>query len=244
MIDALARGRTLEQIRLQGFAEKRLEGSRLAAVELGMLKASGRLTDLGTRFALADAQARSELLRGALMGYGPYAAVLSAAKAGEVGDETEADWIARLWSTAGFGSSESNRAEGVATFGRLAEAAGLAEYIPGRRGHPTRLRWTRLPEAPREPPPATRSHAADAEASVSADRAGAPSKPPPEVGRIRAAEPSRPQAAEARPAWSEVVFVLGPGRVARLELPPALTRAEKDRLLRLVDVLVRDDDTP
>jgi hypothetical protein len=226
LVDLLARGRELADIRFDGFIGKGFDGTLAAAVALGLVDdLSGRLTPAGTAYALADASARPELLRSALRHFEPYARVLDELAAGRLGVETEADWLARWWSTQGYGSSESNRAEGVAAFARLAEAAGVASYIPGRRGHPTRLRWTAAVPRP------DRGRTVSTPQSVAIESASVAMRP----------GPPEPEPAPAESEQSEVVFVLSPGRVARLHVPSALSVSEKQRLLTLIDVLVRTD---
>jgi hypothetical protein len=248
LLDGLARGRSADHVREAGFAARVFEGTIVAASALQFVRPDPLvLTEAGQEYALAASVARSALLRGAMMSFAPYRTLLDEVVGGSLPDETEADWLARWWATRGWGSSESNRAEGVAAFGRLASAAGLAEYVPGRRGYPTRLRWT---------DDARRIHAVDAGTDMPEDQAR------PAVGVASMTSPGRTEpggleptaALRARdealgavgppaegPEQSEVVFALGGGRVARLQVPAALTPAEKQRLLTLIDVLVRTE---
>jgi hypothetical protein len=218
LIDGLVRGRSLAAVRESGFTTKGFEGAASLARALGLAEGEAlELTAAGRTYGLADGDARAAQLRRALRRYPPYAALLAEAEAGRLQEETEADWIARHWAAAGWGSSESNRAEAVSTFARLTEAAGVADFITGRRGRPSRLRWRWGPTP------------------VAAS-------PAPEAGAPAQQQRARPRAdaMAATPAErSEVVFALGPGRTARLELPAALTPEEKQRLLTLIDVLVR-----
>lgn len=151
-LEARARGRSAEQLRLAAAAPKGVEGTATAAAALGFVDPStGALTEVGEQFALAPEPVRRALLGEALRTYPPYDTLLQAIQVrAEV--ETEVRWIEAWWATQGFGSSESNRREGAAAFGRLAEFAGLAEYIPGRRGRPTRLRWTQSPSTDAQVP--------------------------------------------------------------------------------------------
>lgn len=140
-LEARARGRSAEQLRLATDAPKGVEGTAVAAAALGFVQsAGGPLTDVGEQFVLATDDERRRLVAEAVASYPPYGSLLEALRARDEA-ETEVRWIEAWWSTRGYGSSESNRREGAAAFGRLAEFAGIAEYIPGRRGRPTRLRW-------------------------------------------------------------------------------------------------------
>ena len=159
---ARARGRTAEQLRSAVDSPKAVEGTAAAAAALGFVdEERGTLTPLGERFALADAAERQTLLAGAVRDFAPYEAVLHALAARGGQSETEVRWIEAFWATRSFGSSESNRREGAAAFGRLADFAGLGEYVPGRRGRPTRIRWApgvlsaATPAAPPRAVPAT-----------------------------------------------------------------------------------------
>jgi len=229
LVDARGRGRTLEQIRTTIGSAKNYEGTLTAAYALGLLEpGSAELSASGRALALAgDAERRSQM-REVLRGYEPYAALLDEilGRASEVAPNTETAWIEMWWGTHGFGSSQSNRAEGAATLARLLEYAGLARYVQGRRGYASRIGW--------EPGAAAlwRGAAPLAESPAAAP-AAAPERPRPvaATATVQRANPAAPP--------SELSVELGPGRVARLQVPAALTAEEKSRLLALVDLLVR-----
>lgn len=142
-LEARARGAAVDQPGVLGIAAKSLDGIVEAARSLGLVAdASTDLTALGRRFVLAPPTERVGILREAVLGFAPYRLVLDAAR--ERGDaETEAGWIETWWGAHGIGGSQSNRAEAAASLGRLVEHVGLGDYVPGRRGHPTRIRWNR-----------------------------------------------------------------------------------------------------
>lgn len=210
-VHARARGRSVGQLR-QGAAPKSAEGVAQTATQLG-LAAEGELTPEGQGLALADPAERRVRLRAALAGFPPYRALLEAARDGGH-PSLETSWIEAWWATRGWGSSPSNRLEGSATFGRLVEEVGLGRYVAGRRGHPTRVEWDL--------------------AAV----AGVLEAPAGEGG----AKPGPVTAPAGAPAATNRVEVrLEGGRSARLELPSALPRGEKRRLLELVDLLVAEE---
>lgn len=245
LIDGLIRGRSAGHVRESGFSSKGFEGAVGAARALGLIEPDEmRLTDVGRAFGLAEGRARAALLEERMRGFAPYAALIDDVAAGRLSGETEADWVSRRWAAEGWGSSESNRAEGVSTFARLAEAASLAEFVPGRRGHPTRIRWRVALDGHRGRGGEPRRRVEAAAEAAPAATASAPPAPPHDSAEraVPADDPlTTPEPASQSSAHSEVVFVLSPGRVARLEVPSALTVAEKQRLLTLLDVLVRTE---
>lgn len=214
---------------------KAAEGAATTARAMGLADAAGTLTPEGTRFALAPAAGRAAILRVRLRAFPPYRELLAAAA--DPGGTTEASWIETWWATKGYGSSISNRREAVATFGRLVEFAGLGRYVAGRRGHPTRIEWAGSADAV---PPSDAAGASGPAGGAVASATGSA----PEPGRADAAPETRPEqtASPAPPSDSNrVVVPLGGGRSARLEVPFRLPRAEKRRLLELLELLIAEE---
>lgn len=271
-LEARARGRSAEQLRDAVHSPKGVEGTAAAAAALGFVDTdAGRLTDLGERFALGDEAERRTLLAGALRAYAPFSSVFAAVEARGGGTETEVRWIEALWATRGFGSSESNRREGAAAFGRLVDFAGLGEYVPGRRGRPTRIRWSVAGNG-RTPPTAPNGGATRTLTAAAPDLFTTPAEPPSApVERPSASSPqprrpsSSPQTAEAaaserensplrrhdgaragvRPradlAVNSITVPLAGDAVARVEVPLRLPPAEKRRLLDLLELLITEE---
>jgi hypothetical protein len=238
-----------------------VEGTAAAAAALGFVDPlDGGLTPRGERYALAEAVERRRLLREALLAYAPYREMLHALGERGAPAETEVRWIEAWWSTRGFGSSESNRREGAAAFGRLGEFAGLGEYVPGRRGHPTRVRWTpgilpggsaalsTLAAPPSAPAPSAllprrRASAPDPDPDLFTAR-------PPDEPAVSAPAALRPPPADSarspRPvpssaAVNRITVPLAGDATARIEVPQRLPRAEKRRLLDLLQLLITED---
>lgn len=231
-VEARARGRASAQLRELDLAPKTLEGTLATAAALGFLdRESQELTPAGQRLALASPAERRTLLRAAMREYPPYARLLRAVAARPQRGTTDAQWIETWWATHGHGSSQSNRVEGVAAFGRLVEHVGWGRYIPGRRGHPTRVEWSAAAFEGLDPPPP-----ADADPPAPPPEE-APAVPPPAP---REAPP--PAAASPEPApeagYNRIVVPLRSGEVARLEVPLRLSREEKRRLVELLDLLI------
>jgi hypothetical protein len=214
-IEARARGRG-GQARALGLTPKGLEGTLLAGEALGLVEPiSHELTAAGRDFALSGAAERRLLLQTALLAFPPYGELLRAVAQAEL-SETTAEWIERWWGTSGYGSSESNRSEAAAAFGRIAEYAGLGSYVPGRRGHPTRVRWS------------------DALGSSVASTPSAPQPP----GEYSPAVSPGLAAGVGNGGRSTVTVTFRGGQEATLTLPAALPPDEKRRLLALIDLLV------
>jgi hypothetical protein len=231
------------------------EGTAAAAGALGFVDAThGGLTSLGERYALAEAGERRPLLREALLRYAPYREMLRALAERGAAGETEVRWVEAWWATRGYGSSESNRREGAAAFGRLADHAGLGEYVPGRRGRPTRIRWApgALPTNPDAAAPRARARR-PSDPTPDLFSAGPEADPPARSGRdapLDAARPSIPPPSEpARPAprsrterpVNRITVPLADDATARIEVPVRLPRAEKRRLLDLLELLITEE---
>jgi hypothetical protein len=201
---------------------KSVEGTAATATALALAAPDGMLTERGRRLALADEGERRTLLRNAVLDYPPYRELLTEIERRGV-RETTSDWVERWWATRGMGNSGSNRREGAATLGRLADWVGLGRYIPGRRGHPTRIEWA-------EPPT---SRAGETSAQAQAPGPAPAQSPPP---RAPAATDDAKQRASNR-----LDVPLEGGGVARFEIPLRLSAAEKRRLLQLLDLLIVED---
>ncbi len=238
LLEALARGWSVQQVRSLNFSAKNFEGTTLTAQLLGLFDSEEEeLTAAGRRFALAAAAERQALLLAAMREFEPYGLLLEAIFGGEAPRATEADWIERWWATNGYGSSPSNRAEAATVFGRLAEFVGLGTYIQGRRGHPTRIEWnTAPPTAPGLPP--RRRVDVQAEPVPPPGTAIEEVAPTPTVAPAAAVELPAARARADEAPYSTVAVELAAGRYAQLRVPSRLTRAEKERLLSLLDLLI------
>lgn len=217
-VEARARGRGVGGER----GAKGLEGTATTATALSLAGADGTLTDSGRRLALADEAGRRAILRRALLAYAPYRDLLAEIeRRGE--RETTARWVETWWATHGMGNSVSNRREGVATLGRLADWVGLGRYIPGRKGRPTRVEWVGTADPGRAVPQTAVPETAIPEPAVLA----APAGEPPE--------------SSASGEMNHLTIDLASGSAARLELPLRLPAGEKRRLLQLLDLLIREE---
>ena len=234
-VEARARGRTTAQIRDDAASAKAREGVALTAAVLGFAR-DGELTERGRELALADAPARRAILHRAMLSFPPYAELLAALHERGAA-RVESGWIEAWWATHGWGGSQSNRQEGIAVLGRLAEHVGLGRYVQGRRGHPTRIEWDLAALAPPPSPASLSSLPAEAEAP---DGLSSPEPPLPAPAAVQTRSHEH-HAAAVEAEVNRVRVALEGGRSAWLEVPTRLSRGEKRRLIELLDLLVADD---
>ena len=244
-LEARARGRDLSQIQALDFSTGAFQGTLVAASVLGFLDSESRdLTSRGRDYVLAGQPERVTMMRDAVRGFEPYGLLLEAVFDRGRPKETTLDWVVTWWATQGYGNSETNRDEGASAFGRLVEFARLGTYVPGRRGHPTRIRWSE--DAAREGEPEALSSAVQAAPEVRPETLRVAAPPP---VRSTAREPvptaTPPAPAAAPPVGapepepnSSLVLSLGPGRTVELSIPPQITDAEKRRLLALLELMI------
>jgi hypothetical protein len=249
-LEARARGRDLSQIQALDFSTGAFQGTLVAATALGFLDPDTReLTQVGRDYVLASLRERAGLVRGAMGRFEPYGLLLEAVFDRGAPNETPLDWVVNWWGTQGYGNSETNRDEGSSAFARLVEFTGLGSFVPGRRGHPTRIRWAQ--GAPGDPKRRTRASSAQVVPQRNQDDEAPPAAPVLEHQREPEALPaptSAPGSARARPAPavsateaepnSSLVLSLGPGRTVQLTVPPRITTAEKKRLLALIELII------
>lgn len=251
-LEARARGRDLSQIQALDFSTGAFQGTLVAATALGFLDPDSReLTQFGREYVLANPRERAGLVRGAMERFEPYGLLLEAIFDRGTPNETPLDWVVNWWGTQGYGNSETNRDEGSSAFARMVEFTGMGSFVPGRRGHPTRIRWAE--GAPRDTRRTARGAPSEVLPQQPKDKAS-PAAPvlehPREPEALPVSQPARPTtpprppaAAGAREAEpnSSLVLSLGPGRTVQLTVPPRITTAEKKRLLALIELIITPD---
>lgn len=241
-IEARARGRASAQRRETDLAAKTLEGTLATAAALGYFQRdTDQLTPAGQRFALASRPERRDLLRDALRAFPPFGGLLRAVAERPRRPVTDAQWIETWWATHGHGSSQSNRLEATAVFGRLVDHVGWGRYIPGRRGHPTRIEWSDEAFAELAPSPEAPSLRAASEAPPASDGDAPEPAATHDLRAAPAAPPASEPAAAAPAGYNRIVVPLRSGDVARLEVPLRLSRDEKRRLVELLDLLISEE---
>jgi hypothetical protein len=248
-LEARARGRDLAQIQALDFSTGAFQGTLVAATALGFLDSDTReLTQQGRDYVLSSTRERPGLVRGAMERFEPYGLLLEAIFDRGTPNETPLDWVVNWWGTQGYGNSETNRDEGSSAFARMVEFTGMGSFVPGRRGHPTRIRWTvGGPPTQKGRTGGVRTELLSQQA-MELDPAAAvvPEKPrevepaPASEPALRSVQPRTPAPAstgEAEPN-SSLVLSLGPGRTVQLTVPPRITTAEKKRLLALIELII------
>jgi hypothetical protein len=243
LVAARARGRTLDQVRTLGFSAKSFDGVVTTAQCLSLVSdKNGELTQYGRTYALCSAADRPEKLAHLIRSYLPFSLALDAALLHGGPQPTPLEWLETWWAAHGFGSSESNRAEAAPVFAKLVEFAGLGRYIQGRKGHPSRIEWA----ADAAPSPATSVGAPAAEELEGVEPSRIQASAPPGEMPLRdqrlAAPVLHDSGAEAghEAGPTALRWTLGPGREVVLHLPAALSRAERERVLRLVELLLME----
>lgn len=247
LLEARARGRDLAQIQALDFSTGAFQGTLVAATALGFLDPDTReLTELGREYVLTSTGERPGIVRRAMDGFEPYGLLLEAIFDRGSPNETPLDWVVNWWGTHGYGNSETNRDEGSSSFARLVEFIRLGSFVPGRRGHPTRIRWAeRAPGQPKRtpraratdvlPPQSAATELPPATPGTPTEAEGSPPPAPPRV--VPSRPPQAASAGEAEPN-SSLVLSLGPGRTVQVTVPPRITTAEKKRLLALIELII------
>jgi hypothetical protein len=243
LVAARARGRTLDQVRTLGFSAKSFDGVVTTAQCLSLIAdKDGTLTQYGRTYALCSTAERPETLALLIRSYLPFSLALDAALLHGGPQPTPLEWLETWWSAHGFGSSESNRSEAAPVFAKLVEFAGLGRYIQGRKGHPSRIEWA----ADAASSSATPVDASAAEETEGVESSLLPAPPPagemPLRERLLAA-PARDDSGAAaghEPGTTALRWTLAPGREVVLHLPAALSPAERERVLRLVELLLME----
>lgn len=244
-VDNVSHGRTIEQIQSIFSSGHTFAGTSVAAAALGFIDEEGGLTELGKEFTLEEGR-RRELLLQSLLQFEPYELLLEVVLNGSQSESTSLGWIEKWWATSDYGNSANNRSEASSSFARIIDFVGLGDYKQGRRGFASRIEWQtdaseRVSEART---PNKQGAAAQLEKDVPAQE-----RKTPKTEEVRESAKQK----QANPTgFSQVVnsnsnalqLQLSEGRVAQVTVPSSLTSKEKERLLKLIDLLVeaRDPD--
>lgn len=77
-----------------------------------------------------------------ILNYPPYEYFLTYIHQAGYSEETDIELVKNFWGRNDYGSSPNNRDEGVSVFCHCIELAGLGEYVVGRRGKTSRIKWS------------------------------------------------------------------------------------------------------
>jgi hypothetical protein len=240
-IEAVARNKNAAQIQGLFSASANYQGTLLAAQSLGFIDEDTKLLDRGKEFLLHEAERAGYLLE-AMLDYEPYQLVIDAIFARINPKETAIDWIVNWWGTRGYGASQNNREEGAAAFGKLIEYAGLGAYLIGRRGRLSRIEWS---------PAAHKTLREYAENEIRTHQGLNNTTEqhvlPPSIGSATETSFTVPDLIPVSVdreslGYSTLSLALSDKRAVQLRVPILLSRAEKDRLLKLIELMVEVED--
>lgn len=245
MINEISKGRDSSQLQAL-FPSRTYHGTISTADELGLYDEENEtLTELGKKLALSGREDRREILLGAMLDYEPYELLLTANFGHGYEEETPLDWIEKWWSSNGYGSSQTNRSEASTTFAKLVEYVGLGTYTIGRRGHASRIEWSA--DAQTRIDDLESAFAQRQDLAVDAETAAEPELSSSKSSAEQKAESStieRKTPIATVEGNSHYRLSFKGGRVAELSLPPKLTKSEKDQLLGLIQLMVREEAEP
>ncbi|MDZ8067728.1 MAG: hypothetical protein RMY64_19250 [Nostoc sp. DedQUE08] len=125
------------------YNKSNFETSRKALEILGILDKELIFSSAGKDLAIEkDNKRREELFLQFFLDYTPYGHYLESISHSNNLSTTETQTIKDYWWKHGYGSSASNRDDGVVVFGKLLSLTGLGKFINGRRGQPSRIEWS------------------------------------------------------------------------------------------------------
>ncbi len=224
LVEASARGRSLDQIQAL-FPSGTYQGTLLAAEDLGFLDQETKaITELGSSFLLRESD-RSDLLFTALMNYEPYQLLFEAIFSRSNVNETPVSWVANWWGTNNFGNSQNNREDGAISLAKYIEFSKLGKFVIGRRGRPTRIEWNGTAMA--------RVKEALNQAIGEYSKDG---REPKEAEVIN--QSASKNIPEKSSEYNSFSLNLGEGKNIELRLPPKLTSSEKNRLIKLIELMI------
>lgn len=246
LINAVGRDRDMGHIQGLFQVSGTFQGSVSAAQELGFLDPeSSKLLLDGNDYLLASDSQKAELLLKAIMQYEPYQLLLEAVFSRNAPKETTMEWMSKWWSTQGYGASQNNREEGATTLAKFLEYANMGRFMIGRRGRPTRIEWSSnankmihdliLGED-------TRSYDSDSTGDEYPE--GRLVENSQQLGSQKSTLPFGVGDDNNSEEYSNLSIPLGRGKVAQFRLPTKITNKDKDRLLKIMELLIETDDDP
>ncbi|MBN3895451.1 MAG: hypothetical protein HWQ41_09335 [Nostoc sp. NOS(2021)] len=142
LIEAIKRKPDNEKAIKEIYNKSNFETSRKTLEILGILDNQLIFSSAGKEFAIEkDNKRKEELFLQFFLSYTPYGHYLeSISQTGDL-STTETETIKDYWWKHNYGSSGSNREDGVVAFGKLISLTGLGKFITGRKGQPSRIEW-------------------------------------------------------------------------------------------------------
>lgn len=142
LIEAIKRKPDNEKAIKDIYNKSNFENSKKTLEILGVLDEQLSFSAEGKQLAIErDNNQREKLFLKVLLRYPPYGHYLESIFQGDNLSATDTESIKDYWWKHNYGSSTSNRDDGVVTFGKLIQLAGLGKFVIGRRGQPSRIEW-------------------------------------------------------------------------------------------------------
>lgn len=142
LIEAIKRKPDNEKAIKDIYNKSNFETSRKALEILGILDTRLSFSYEGKDLAVErDDSQREKLFLKFILRYPPYGHFLESVSHSSNLSTTDTESVKDYWWKHGYGSSGSNRDEGVVTFGKLVQLAGLGKFVIGRKGQPSRIEW-------------------------------------------------------------------------------------------------------
>jgi hypothetical protein len=243
LIESAGRGRTFDQIESLFQGSRTFQSTVQAAQQLGLVEKSDRdeiaLTDIGKQFARGDNRARSEILLASMLDFEPYDLLLDWILGRENPDQTDIEDVETWWGTGDFGSSQTNIKEGSTAFAKFVEFAGLGEYKQGRKGYSSRIEWS--DDAKQQVEEARGSESPKLQRREEDFQEKDEKEPSTSRGADQLFHQETPDA-KSSTENNVLTLNLANDRAVHLSLPPKLTTAEKQRLIKLVELMANVDD--
>ncbi|MFG3818160.1 hypothetical protein [Limnothrix redekei] len=143
LIDAIKRKPDNEKAIKEIYNKSNFETARKALEIFGILDNQFSFSLSGKNLAIErEGSRKQELFLGFFLSYPPYGHFLENLSHTNALSATETESVKDYWWKHNYGSSGNNREEGVVTFGKLIQLAGLGKFISGRRGKPSRIEWS------------------------------------------------------------------------------------------------------
>lgn len=146
LIEAIKRKPDNEKAIKEIYNKTNFENSRKALEVLGILDGRLDFSSQGKELAVErDDSQRERLFLQVFLRYPPYGHFLESVSQANSLSTTDTKMVQDYWWKHNYGSSGNNREDGVVTFGKLCQLAGLGKFVPGRKGLLSRIEWK--PEA-------------------------------------------------------------------------------------------------
>lgn len=123
------------------YSGAKIDGARKTMETLGLIEGFN-FKAFGKELAYeTNEDKKREIFRKVILKYPPYELFLAKLTESEFQQETDIEVVKNFWGKNDFGASPNNRDEAASVFGSFIALAGLGEFITGRRGKATRIKW-------------------------------------------------------------------------------------------------------